>query len=782
MRGGEKNRQSTLSKAPASNSAPKSTGIPAAAFVPISVLILARGIASIYPESAFWGLNFPGFLPDWSLLLLTFLSAIVAVPRAADSILTGLDAAASFLFPTEKRKGLLVHAAIAIACGILFWRLFVPFPFLGDGVHVVRSLLRYNEAAGLSYGTLWNEPLTVLVLNTLIGIFAPGRAGAEVDVTGYSDVFMIVSYLLGALFVFFVLRMSKHAFPAVRERLMLSAAVFGSAGLLFYFGYIEFYAFLYLFGTLYLLAVLRDSSTRAFPMLSTLLLSLAAAFHLSALVFIPAHILLLWRYFAVRQGGAAPSASRMITAVAVFAAAAFVFYLWTNLSGGNSFFIPLSSESSGLTLLAPRHLLDVLNNLLLHAPVPVAMFVTFLLLHRRTIENDGFVVVAIAAVFWLLLCAAHSAIGRDWDVYALLGASLAVGAALAVTQFEEPRLRGWASVQLTVQPLLMVIPWIAVNASFIPSMDRYLALTEAYAKLLPPAVTAGHYETLRSAMHASGNAEGEAVMIARSMELSSDPYDFYKLTRLFESADGITPSMLGIAEAALSKILAYPDSIRDRMVGQGAHGMNQTLDDLYFNMTKAVVRLLPTERRAVWAASACTPLYLRGVRTFDIASYLGNRHFDAKNYGQSIEWFTKALRDTARTTPDRQRSYSSIYHGLGIAYAKANDAEKCLNAFRNAVSYPEANSVTWSDYGFACYTFTRFAESVPAFSQALRGDSSDANALYCLGKILLIDPARHSTGRALLAKFLTMERNTPRAADAKEIMDMPLDRLRATKF
>jgi tetratricopeptide (TPR) repeat protein len=366
-------------------------------------------------------------------------------------------------------------------------------------------------------------------------------------------------------------------------------------------------------------------------------------------------------------------------------------------------------------------------------------------------------------------------------VYALLGVALALSATLAVLRFPEP-LRSYAGTQLALQSLLFVVPWIALNVSFQPSLDRFLALTESYRTLLPAEVSAGHYETLRSAFAAARNPEGQIAMIGRAVELTRDPYEYYKLTRVYEEAPSLTPAMLGAAERSLVAIFATPDSARQRPVGRDAHAAAQTLDDVAVNLTRAVVRLLPASRRVPWATAALHPLLQEERRRFELGWYLGNLRFDARDYPGYIQWITRALRDSGTASDKGKQSLYAIYHSLGVAYAKTGNEALSIASFRQAVSYPQATASTWSDYGFACYTYSRFAEAAPAFANALRRDSTDVNALYCLGKIYFIEPSYHETGRRLLRLFLARETGTPRANDARDIIDLTPEQLRGMSF
>jgi tetratricopeptide (TPR) repeat protein len=362
-----------------------------------------------------------------------------------------------------------------------------------------------------------------------------------------------------------------------------------------------------------------------------------------------------------------------------------------------------------------------------------------------------------------------------------MGVALALAASLAASRLPA-RMRAYAVTQLAVQSLLFVTPWIALNVSFQPSLDRYLELTELYRPILPGEVSAGHYETLRTAFANTHNPEGEIAMILRAEELTRDRYEYYKLVRVYEEATSLTPTMLGAAERSIVAIREMPDSVRRLPVGRDRYSAVLTLDDLAADLARAVARLLPVEQRGRWAEQALGPLLDEPARSFELCSYVGYRYHDARDYARALAFMTRAVRDTALAPAAARTSILVLHHALGVAYAHTGREEESLAAFRQAVRYAQAPAAAWSDYGFACYTYSRFAEAVPAFTQALRRDSTDANALYCLGKIYFIDPATHDAGRRLLRLFLARERGTPRAKDAGEIIDLTPEQLRSMTF
>ena len=93
-----------------------------------------------------------------------------------------------------------------------------------------------------------------------------------------------------------------------------------------------------------------------------------------------------------------------------------------------------------------------------------------------------------------------------------------------------------------------------------------------------------------------------------------------------------------------------------------------------------------------------------------------------------------------------------------------------IASFLHATTYPSAPSSAWSNLGFALFRSGMFVESAVAFRTTLRMDSSDINALYCLGRLSLLRPATAASGRWLLGRFLLREPRGARSRDAAMLL------------
>ncbi|MBL0175914.1 MAG: tetratricopeptide repeat protein [Ignavibacteria bacterium] len=739
---------------------------------PVLAVVALRIGASLFPNGPLWGVNIQAFLPSWTAFAFAAAAFLAAAPFSERVMLRGTSAVANALFPEAARQRITVHVLLAAAFGLLFSVAFIPFHFLGDGTHVVRTLYRYLSGAGYAEGTLMQEPLTVALYAFIARmIHVPASADGGVNLAAYTQMFMLVSTIVGGMYVFAVLRFSDALSADRPLKLAMTASVLGSAGSLFFFGYVEYYLFLYLFGTLFLLSALLALRGERFPLTSTLLLVAAIAFHLSAVMFIPAYLLLVWNW-KLRGPGKERLSTRQ--AMRVFGAALLlgaVAYIALEATGNNTIFLPLSSTTWKLTLLSPQHLLDVANNILLNAPFGAAMLLLFLLARKETeCATAALLVPFVAALSWTALCAAHIGIARDWDIYAQIGVAAALAALAFIERLHDKRVRAYFVAQAAVQPLLFLLPWIAVNVTFPAALARYTAITETYIDLAPVNYSAAHLENLRMAHAAVRDREAEAAVVLRMSRLTRDPYEYFKLLRVAQSVDAISPRLRRTVDAALTDMLALPDSVLGGPVGRDARSRNITVGALYGHLLAAISRGLSRTEKIAWCEPRARALIARGGPAFGVASFMGDLAYLEDALDAAHAWHLRAWADSAQAPADSGRSLSHVAGALGVTSFRLGRREEAVAFLRAAVSAPAAAVETWSDYGYACYQTGRYDDARGAFEHAVRMGSQLTNPYYFLAKLYARQGGREADIRRMLEQLLALQPTGERADEARAML------------
>jgi tetratricopeptide (TPR) repeat protein len=446
-------------------------------------------------------------------------------------------------------------------------------------------------------------------------------------------------------------------------------------------------------------------------------------------------------------------------------------YIALEATGNNTIFLPFSSKTWKLTLLSPQHLLDVANNVLLEAPFGVAMLLLFLVARKDAERSSAaFLVPFVAALSWTALCGAHIGIARDWDIYALTGLAGALAALAFIERLRDRRLRRYFTVQAAVQPLLFLIPWIAVNVSFPAALARYTAITETYIDLVPVNYSAAHLENLRMAHAAVRDREAEAAVILRMSRLTRDPYEYFKLLRVAQSVDAISPRLRQTVDAALTDMLALPDSVLAGPVGRDSRSRSITVGALYGDLLIAVSRGLGGAEKIAWCEPRARALIARGGPVFGVASFMGDLAYLANALDASYVWHLRARADSAHAPADSGLALSHVASALGVASFRLGRRQEAVAFLKAAVSAPAASVETWSDYGYVCYQTGRFDDARAAFERAVRMGARLTNPYYYLAKLYARERGREADIRRMLEEFLTLQPVGERADEVRAVL------------
>jgi tetratricopeptide (TPR) repeat protein len=430
------------------------------------------------------------------------------------------------------------------------------------------------------------------------------------------------------------------------------------------------------------------------------------------------------------------------------------------------------------SLFSLQHILDIFNNILLHAPFAAAVFIAWLVGRQKEASPSRELQFAsIAAVFWLALIISHSAIARDWDVYALFGVSFALTAFFLVGRFSDAAARRYYYRQMIIQPVLFLIPWVGINSDALSGVNRLLDFTAHYEDILPVEVTAGCYETVREFNANVKNYEGEVIMLRKILELRSSRYDYYKLARAFNKERKYTNRELAVAEASMKDILALPDSVRRLPCGESGHEATVTLNDVYIVLAVARSNGADPGKRSAWLDGAFTRLMEAeggGFRTALTAAktFSGMREFD-----MAMKWFGTALADSAQADREGEYTVPRLYTAMAVSYLEHEELDKALEYFRTAANHPYADYKVVNDYAYGCYLMRHYEESEQAFRRVLKVNPGDRNALYYIGRMCLARPETRQEGRRLLDELIARYPNTDFARSARKLIIAPPESL-----
>jgi hypothetical protein len=366
-----------------------------------------------------------------------------------------------------------------------------------------------------SMGTLWIEYFSYKLV-ALLSKVSPNNVVGSIN--SLYMTFCKIGYVTGFLYVFLVFFITSTLKGSNLFKLSLAVGVISCGGILFYFGYVEYYAIMYLFGTLFVLTGLKEVGE--FPKYSLICFVVAMMFHQLCFVFFPAMVALFmfWRKIRVNY---------VLITMSVFLLICLGYYLSQDHTTGETFFLTwVSCEKWGIGIFSAQHILDIINVILLISPVTILLGIVVF-----KIKKDPVVIfVLICVIFWTAFSLSSRALlARNWDIFALWGV---VATVLLVISVKTDK---FLLSQIAVQSLLFVLPWVYLNSLSHESSERFNSITALYMETIPKGWTQSHLETQRKYYSSVQDFDGEIYIITTTIDLTNDSYEYIKLIRTLSS-------------------------------------------------------------------------------------------------------------------------------------------------------------------------------------------------------------------------------------------------------
>lgn len=351
----------------------------------LTIAVLAL-VSSFNPQWRIWGLDYLRFFPIWFTLTLFALLAISLVPQVSDQLgkrlLRLLKGGTGSRFDT--------FSLVCVGClTALFVVLTNNNQVLGDGFQLL------EKVGGGPIASF--EPLEQL---TKEGIFALLGRSETVILWSYR----VSAYVAGILLLIGLLRLTVR-----RADFLLAVACLFTFGVAqFFFGYVERYAFAFVFISLYLISAHRDLDKGTISWKTPLFLLLAISMHLASGALLPSFVYLIHqRYHSWRKTGTALAVLLVLFVAALVYAADF-----RSLSLILLPLTPVADNPYGI--LTIRHLLDLMNVALLGHPL---IFAVVPLLFFGRIKYRGLYIIALAGTLILVVTIDPLLTAvRDWDL------------------------------------------------------------------------------------------------------------------------------------------------------------------------------------------------------------------------------------------------------------------------------------------------------------------------------------------------------------------------------
>jgi tetratricopeptide (TPR) repeat protein len=432
------------------------------------LIIVIHFIASFFPQGRIWGLNQWAYLPHWVCLPATLLSLFFFVPRFNRFAVNTTKALTSPVFQYTGERKHLWYLVLSLLFFILFWMLKTKTYFLGDGYQILSNV----ETGEFSFR--WTEPLETLLH---LKAFKLGGTVFNLDV---ETVYAILSCVAGTIFVYLSLLFSDFLGKEKAQKILALFILISMGSTQLFYGYVEHYSFLFVFvfGFLLLSVTYLEGRTRLiFPILAFIS---AFLFHISALCLLPS---LFFLFLLAGKKSRFERVKNILLGLFVVFLVLIIFWAYKRYSWSvPPLFVPfIQGRYTGpdYTLFSLSHLLDILNQQLLAAPVGLILILGALICGKgkallRDRISQFLLIVALSQLFSNFLVDPGLGASRDWDMFSAMSLGYVLLGLYLLLRFFNDRTRfQYLAVILVITSLHSTVPWIALNSSESKSIQRF---------------------------------------------------------------------------------------------------------------------------------------------------------------------------------------------------------------------------------------------------------------------------------------------------------------------
>lgn len=441
------------------------------------LLLSALWVAAFFPDKRVWGINHWAYFPLWLRTSVIGLGLLALVPRVNQRLQSFLrhTVVSAFRSLMLSRRHLLYLFAV-VASLLLFYLFRTRIPLLGDGFQITQSL---------STGTLsvnWSQPLAIWIYLTSFDLL---RGVFHLDGVG---TYALVSYLSGAIFVVFSLRVATFLSKDASTQLFVFLVLILMGSTQLFLGYAEHYPLLFSGILVYLFYALKSLRRETRALVPLMIFILLLPLHLSSLYLLPSALFLLLYSGGKEDLFRFPRGKRMQVMLLFLAVigAGTALYVWKYSWYVFSYLMPLfhgNYAGPGYTLFSPSHLLDFLNQQLLVSPAGLALLFIFLVfrpeLQNREKHSIRFLlIVSVGQLLFNFLVDPGLGAPRDWDLFASVGLGYTL---LGLFLFSRVTVRirtGYLKFGLITVALLFTLPWMTINAHPDMSISRFRHLLD----------------------------------------------------------------------------------------------------------------------------------------------------------------------------------------------------------------------------------------------------------------------------------------------------------------
>jgi len=442
------------------------------------LLLLLHLITSFFKTSILWGVDSWRYYPS-HLIALFFLTGFLLFLFTSFGWMKkiGENLLSQILQFVKARSFRVWSGILTICCMGLFWLAKTKTFFLGDG---------YLRARNIEIGLMFSveEPL-----DTFIHAAFYRTLGEYFSLSG-ADIYSLVSILCGGIFIFIVLVMVRSMPFTLLDKIFFFSALLFTGTIQLFCGYVESYSIAAVCLMAYYYSALHSVTNPRYLYFSSTVLGFSICVHPTSILLIPSFFYL---WLVSRKDANMKSSLALLSKIVLFFLIPIIgtislFYYGGRFSLGELFeiyfresnILPLKSPEVPLfvsySMFSPLHILDIINEYFLIAPVSAVVFYVFirwifkkdLIIHYEIVF---FGLISLSYFIFLLVFDMKKGAARDWDLFAPAAIPLTLLIMFIVLKTPDFRKRG-ICIMIIGYSIVHTVPWIGVNASTQLSLNR----------------------------------------------------------------------------------------------------------------------------------------------------------------------------------------------------------------------------------------------------------------------------------------------------------------------
>lgn len=431
------------------------------------LLWLLHLLPFLMPNARLWGISHLLFVPPVYRYIFIFgglLSLTLLLPPLRETGGKIYAAVAGMLFEKSNR---IKWSAVAIAALVIFWLGRLPIFLMGDSYSIIE-----NIGNDLPVIFKWSEIGAIYLADSVAQILP--IKGSKLGEYAYG----IISVVSGAATVYLFCALAFELSNRAAGRMLIFCLSIFAGWMVLFFGYTENYPVLWPFMTAYIYFGVRYLNHKGNLIPPTLMLLLALILHMQVIFFLISYPVLvaargrgaqLYHRFKKRLWGAA--------ALAAIAAAVIFVQKYQSSLELRLYIIPFLKGRPSYPdyyLFSTAHLLDIVNQLLLLAPLLPLLIVLgrrgWRSLYKDKI-NVFLMLLSLGGFCFLFILDPKLGMARDWDLFALCG--LPPMLLFARNAVNMAKTLSAVYPALVLISLVMVMPYVATNLNRQPAVDYY---------------------------------------------------------------------------------------------------------------------------------------------------------------------------------------------------------------------------------------------------------------------------------------------------------------------